>query len=201
MKSSTKSIPYVSVYDELFAFTSKYIELTDEEKMTIIDFGIFKHFPKGTILLEQGKFTKDSYIVIKGCLRTYYLIDGEEKTSEFYTEMDTLAPISAVHNKPSEYTIVCVEDCILGISNPEIEIATFEKYPRLETVCRLVSEDLVAKNQAAFDLFKLSSPEERYQQLLKTRPDLIQRVPQHQIASYLGMKPETLSRIRKRMFK
>jgi CRP-like cAMP-binding protein len=65
--------------------------------------------------------------------------------------------------------------------------------------CLLLSEDLLAKNQATLDDFKTSSPEQRYLNLLRARPDLAQRVPQHQLASYLGITPQSLSRIRKRI--
>ncbi len=89
--------------------------------------------------------------------------------------------------------------CTLLVANAKMEKSIFEKFPRFETLCRILSEELLAKNQASFDDFKTSTPEQRYLNLLDTRPDLVQRVPQHQLASYLGIKPETLSRIRKRL--
>ena len=76
----------------------------------------------------------------------------------------------------------------------------FQKFPKFETLCRVLSEDLLAKQQLNFDEFKLSSPEQRYLKLLEKRPDLIQRVPQHQLASFLGIKPQSLSRLRARIF-
>jgi len=82
-----------------------------------------------------------------------------------------------------------------------MEKTIFERFPRFETLCRILSEELLAKNQASFDGFKTSTPEQRYLNLLKTRPDLLQRVPQYQIASYLGIEPQSLSRIRKRLVK
>jgi DNA-binding MarR family transcriptional regulator len=66
-------------------------------------------------------------------------------------------------------------------------------------MCRILSEELLAKKQIDFDKFKTSSPEQRYLNLLESRPDLIQRVPQHQLASYLGIKPQSLSRLRARI--
>ena len=66
-------------------------------------------------------------------------------------------------------------------------------------MCRMLSEELLAKERIDFDEFKTSSPEERYQNLLQKRPDLIQRVPQHQLASFLGIKPQSLSRLRARV--
>ena len=81
-----------------------------------------------------------------------------------------------------------------------METEIFEKFPKFETLCRVLSEELLAKQQINFDDFKTSSPEQRYLNMLQKRPDLIQRVPQHQLASYLGIKPQSLSRLRARIF-
>ena len=75
----------------------------------------------------------------------------------------------------------------------------FEKYPKFETLCRVLSEELLTKQQINFDEFRTSSPEERYLDLTKKRPDLVQRVPQNQLASYLGIKPQSLSRLKARI--
>ena len=184
---------------ELFAFISKYMPLLEEEKKAIIDLALFKSYKKGTVLLKEGDLSKDGYFVIEGCLRSYYIIDGEEKTTAFYTEYESFAPLCIVNNKPSEHYVSCLEDSIVTVANPEMEKAIFEKFPRFETLCRILSEELLANNRVSFDDFKTSSPEQRYLNLLQSRPDLIQRVPQHQLASYLGIKPQSLSRIRKRL--
>jgi CRP-like cAMP-binding protein len=97
--------------------------------------------------------------------------------------------------------VACLEDSILTVANTDMEQMIFEKFPRFQILCRLLSEELLVKNQATFDSFKTSSPEQRYVNLLESRPDLLQRVPLRQLASYLGMKPESLSRIRKRLAK
>jgi DNA-binding MarR family transcriptional regulator len=75
------------------------------------------------------------------------------------------------------------------------------KFPKFDIMCRMFSEELLAKQRIDFDEFKTSSPEQRYLNLIKNRPDLIQRVPQHQLASFLGIKPQSLSRLRARMLK
>lgn len=187
--------------NELFNFISKYMTLSEEEKKAIIDLDIFRTYKKGTILLKEGQLSNDGYFVIKGCIRCYYIIDGEEKTTAFYTESESLTPLCSVNKKPSEYYVSCVEDSIITVSNPEMEKAIFEKFLRFETLCRILSEELLAKNQASFDNFKISNPEQRYLNLLKTRPDLLQRVPQYQMASYLGITPQSLSRMRSRLVK
>lgn len=183
----------------LFDFISKYIPLTREEKKTILSLNIFRTVKKGTILLKEGQHSLEGYFVLKGCLRTYYIIDGEEKTTEFYTEMEGVTPSCVVSKQTSEYYISCAEDSIITVSNPDMEAEVFEKFPKFESLCRVLSEQLISKNQSSFDEFKTSSPEERYLNLLKNRPDLVQRVPQHQLASYLGIKPQSLSRMRTRL--
>lgn len=185
--------------DKLFHFISNYIELSEEEKQAIIDLDIFRMVNKGTVLLEEGAYTKESYFVLQGCIRTYYLIDGEEKTTAFYTEMQGVTPHCVLTKKSSEYYLETTEDSILTVSNVDMEGEIFEKFPRFESLCRVLSEELLAKNQDTFDAFKTSSPEQRYLNLMKNRPDLLQRVPQHQLASYLGITPQSLSRMRARI--
>jgi CRP-like cAMP-binding protein len=184
----------------LFDFISKYVSLTDDEKNAIVSLDIFRSFKKGTALLKEGQNSKDGYFVLKGCIRTYYVIDGDEKTTAFYTEMEGLTPHCVINKAPSEYFISCVEDTILTVANPDMEVEIFSKFPKFETLCRILSEELLAKQQIDFDEFKTSSPEQRYLNLLQIRPDLVQRVPQHQLASYLGIKPQSLSRLRARIF-
>jgi CRP-like cAMP-binding protein len=185
--------------DILFDFISKYISLTDEEKNAITSSDVFRSVKKGTTLLKEGQRSKDSYFVLKGCIRTYYIIDEEEKTTAFYTEMEALTPPCVINETPSEYYISCVEDTVLTISNSDMEEEINSKFPKFEIMCRMMSEELLARQRMDFDEFKTSSPEQRYLNLLQKRPDLIQRVPQHQLASYLGIKPQSLSRLRARI--
>ena len=183
----------------LFNFLSKYVTLTEEEKNAIVSLDIFHSVKKGTILLKEGQKSKESYFVLKGCIRTYYEIDAEEKTTSFYTEMEALTPPCVISKTPSEYYVSCTEDCILLISNSDMEAEVNAKFPKFESLCKKLSEELLAKERMDFDEFKTSSPEQRYLNLLEKRPDLIQRVPQHQLASYLGIQPQSLSRLRARI--
>jgi len=185
--------------DLLFDFISKYISLTEDEKKAIVSLAMFRSVKKGTTLLKEGEKSKDGYFVLKGCIRTYYMINGEEKTTAFYTEMEALTPNCVINKAPSEYYISCVSDTILLVSNPDMETEMFNRFPKFETLCRILAEEFLAKQQVNFDEFKTSSPEQRYLNLLEKRPDLIQRVPQHQLASYLGIKPQSLSRLRARI--
>ena len=186
--------------DVIFDFISKYITLSEEEKKEFILLNTFKSFKKGTVLLKEGELSDECYFILEGCIRIFYLVEGEEKTTEFYTELEGINPHCVVDKKPSSYYIACVEDCILTVGNPEMEAIMFEKFPKFEILFRKLSEELFVKQQINFDSFKTSSPEQRYLNLLQSRPDLIQRVPQHQLASFLGIIPQSLSRLRARIF-
>ncbi len=187
--------------EALFNFISNYISLSNEEKEAILDLDIFRQVSKGTVLLKEGQKSNEGYFVLQGCIRTYYIIEGEEKTTAFYTEMEGTTPHCVLNNKPSEYYIAATEDSLITISNANMEAEIFQKFPKFETLCRILSEELLAKEQINFNDFKTSSPEKRYINLLEKRPDLLQRVPQHQLASYLGIKPQSLSRLRTRITK
>jgi len=183
----------------LFDFISKYISLTEDEKNAILSLDIFRSFKKGAILLKEGQKSQDDYFVLKGCIRKYYIINGEEKTTAFFTEMEGITPHCVKNNAASEYFISCVEDTMLTVTKSGMETETFSKFPKFETLCKMVAEEHLAKQHINFDEFKISSPEQRYLNLLQNRPDLIQRVPQHQLASFLGIKPQSLSRLRARI--
>lgn len=183
----------------LFDFIEQYLPLADEEKQAIIDLDIFHTVKKSTLLLQEGQYSSQSFFVLKGCIRTFYVIDGDEKTTEFYTEMEGFTPPCAITKLPSELYVASVEDSIVSISDTGMEAEVFLKFPRFESLCRILSEQIIAKNQRSFDDYKTSSPEQRYLNLLKNRPDLLNRVPQHQLASYLGIKPQSLSRLRARI--
>lgn len=124
----------------LFEFIAKYISLSEEEKAAILSSGIFRSVKKGTVLLSQGQRSQESYFVLKGCLRAYYVIDGEEKTTAFYTEMEGITPQCVLSKEPSGYYMTALEDTLITVSTPGMEAEAFEKFPRFETLCRMISE-------------------------------------------------------------
>lgn len=187
--------------NEIIRFMSKYLDLTVEEKKMILALDLIKKYKKGTILLEQGGTSVENYFVIKGILRYYYLVDGVEETTDFFSEGDVIEPNCVADRSPSKHYISCLEDCVLSVGTLALEKDIEEKFPRFDKICRLVAEASLKQSREVLYNYKLSTPQERYEHLSKTRPDLIQRVPQYIIASYLGIKPESLSRIRKRMIK
>ncbi|NIJ44587.1 signal-transduction protein with cAMP-binding, CBS, and nucleotidyltransferase domain [Wenyingzhuangia heitensis] len=184
----------------LVELMSNFINLTDDEKQGIKEAFPIKTFAKDIFLLKEGQVAKDAFLVIKGCVREYSIEDGEEVTSGFYTEFQSAVNFDSMANsKPSKYCFACTEDTIVAVMNAEKENALYKKFPRFGEVCRVEMEKMLGASQEEFLTFKKATPKERYLNLLKNRPDLINRVPQYQLASYLGVKPETLSRIRKRV--
>jgi len=187
------------VENEIIKYVSKYVTITKELEKSILESACIKSFPEGTLLLKEGNFSNECYFILKGCIRVFFLKEGEEKTTEFYTEGQ--AAIASCYGKKTHSVqyLECVEETVASVGNPELEAGMFQKYPQSESATLVMTETVMVNSQDNLAEFKMSSPEERYLALLKNRPDLIQRVPQHQIASYLGMTPESLSRIRKRI--
>ncbi len=186
--------------EEVVNYILQFAPLSAAETSFLLDNLNIRSFPKGTVLIREGQYAKMCYFVLRGCVRQYYLVDGEEKTTNFFTEGQ---PITATEGNfnigPVKYYLSCVEDCLLTVGTPEDEARLFRMFPIFESICRVAVEDELGKNQEKLASYIIKSPEERYLELLKTRPDLLDRVPQYQLASYLGIKPESLSRIRKRI--
>ena len=90
-------------------------------------------------------------------------------------------------------------DSTLVVGNREKEESLYKRFPKFETVSRKVMEQVFAEQQEIMSSYTTDTAEQRYVKLLKLRPDLFQKIPQYQIASYIGVKPESLSRIRKRL--
>ncbi|MFK7775531.1 MAG: Crp/Fnr family transcriptional regulator [Saprospiraceae bacterium] len=184
----------------LVQFMSQMTTLSKEETTSIENSFPIKTFKKEHLLLKEGMIANDAYYVIEGCIREYELLDGEEKTTAFYTENQSAINFNSQANKiPSIKYFECTEQTTVAILNNEKEKELYQKHPRFETFCREGMEQMMGAQQEALSKFIISNPTERYLKLVNERPDLINRVPQYQIASFLGIKPETLSRIRKKI--
>jgi len=173
---------------------------TKEEAEFIAEFTEVKKVEKGTLLQKAGKLATTCYHVYKGCIREYCLKDGEEITTEFYTAGDSLSDeASRWSRSPSLLNWECVVDSIVSVVPFEVELEMYKRFPRLETLCRIETEKKLGSFKLAVNNYNSSSPVERYDNLLNTRPEIFELVPLYHIASYLGVKPESLSRIRNRL--
>lgn len=186
--------------NELIKYISKFITLDDEEAKVLAEHNPVRMFKKGTTLLREGETPDKCWFVLKGCVRQFHIIDGSEKTAFFYTEKQAIAPTSNYENQiPSDYYLSCVEDTVASVTNLRTIPEMFKKYPKFESLSLIFMGQDYSETKESFANFKTSSPEDRYLHLLETRADLLHRVPQHHIASYIGVTPESLSRIRKRI--
>jgi len=182
---------------------SKLLPLEQEDFERFYGRVLFKEIPAGTILLSEGETATKIYLVVRGCLRGYFIKEnGREITSQFFIENQMGSSFESVMTKkPSRMYIDAIEDSTIGIiSFRELErlIAGtpsardhFDKF--------LMTRLIFYMNQHAS--FILDSPEKRYRNLMRENPELVSRVPQQYIASYLGITPVSLSRIRARIKK
>ena len=187
-------------YNYIDSFFNKF-DFSETERMKILEFNLFKMFPKGTFLIKEGDFTKYNYFVMEGSLREYRMKDGIEKTTEFYIEEDSIFSESILNGKSSEYYIICETDCILLRSSEKEEHILRTNFPVLDSFCNSFIKKEVVKRKSKYSNYAISNPEERYLNILQNKPYLFQRFSQYHIASYIGVMPESLSRIKKRIYK
>jgi len=157
---------------------------------------------KGEALVSPGQLVTHFYYVAKGCIYYYKLEDGEEKVLEFYTDDVFFTDLPAyVKGTPSNYYLKASENTtVYAIQKSDAE-SSFEKSHQLERFGRLSMQEAFMKIFTRVERRNSRTNEERYLRLLDKRPDLFQRVPQYLIASYLGLTPVGLSKIRKRLGK
>ena len=175
--------------------------ITDDEFNFAKTLFLPKKLRKKQYLLQEGDVCKYTAFVEKGMLRTFTVDEkGNEPILQFSMEGWWVADLySFFTGEPSPYNIEALEDCeILLITQPSWEIL-LKKIPALERYFRiLIQNNLIATQRRLIGAMS-ETAEEKYTKLINNFPGCIQRVPQHMIASYLGITRETLSRIRSQM--
>ncbi len=177
------------------------IPLAGEEAKRIIPLVQYREIPDRSVLLREGEIAHKLYIIVQGCLRAYFTKeDGTEITSQFFFEGQMVASFeSALTGKPSRIYIEAIEPASLfyiSITNLK-KILSGEE--RLREHFNQVVRDRLVYYMNLYSSFILDSPEERYKALLRDNPRLLERVPQQYIASFLGITPVSLSRIKGRL--
>lgn len=185
---------------KLINYFLKLTNLTTDEIRVLTESMVVKKINKNEYLVKEGQFTNDTYFVLEGCIRQYQILDGNDITTNFYTEEQWIISLDGFEDKTaSKYNLVCMEDTAVVIGDEEKAQKIFKQFPRLETTSRQIMETVFKEQQDLITSYITDKPEQRYLRLLETRPDIFQRVPQYDIASYIGVKPESLSRIRKKL--
>lgn len=189
-------------YEQLRAFAQRIAGLGEEQWRQMRDAHEPVEVAKGDHWLHGGDVCSHIAFIAKGLMHSYYIADGEVVTEEFYFE-NTYATnyTSFLTRGPSRRYMQALEDCQLLVFSYD-DLQRFYSISReAERMGRLIAEAIYLRFDHRTHQFLMKSPEERYLDLLKDRPTLLQRAPQKLIASYLGIKPESLSRIRKRISK
>ncbi len=186
--------------EQLIRSIRSFIELEPKETDIVKLFFKEKTLRKGEFFLAEGQVCKYAGFLLKGVMRYYINHDGEEKTYAFAQEDNFVCNNeSFIPQTPSTKIIQALEDCqLLQISYDDLQVF-YQSVGQGERFGRLVIEQVFIETLQDLSSFYTDTPEYRYEKFIKKHPDLQQRISQYHIASYVGVKPQSLSRIRKRI--
>ena len=187
--------------DRLIENIKLYASLSEQEIQLLRNAVDKKVYTKSEIIFTEGNVSDEIYFVTKGCVRLFYNVDGTDKTAFFYTEGQFIcAGESYTFNIPASENYQAVEQTeIFVFTKSKIDIL-LKEIPKFEIIARIATENELITCQKVIASFVTKSAEERYIDLFETQGELFHRVPQQYIASFLGVSPETLSRIKTRVF-
>ena len=191
------------MFQNIHNYIARYVPLTAEELELVTSSLEYKVVPKKTILLRAGEVCDFEAYVNRGCIREY-LLDrrGTELTLEFAVEDWWVSDITSFENgTPSFMYIETLEDCELLLLSRASKERLLEQVPKLERMFRLMIQRHLSVVQGRLFKTITYSALDQYQEFLRRYPSIPQRVPQHYIASYLGITPEFLSKLRKQQMK
>lgn len=188
--------------NEKIKIFKQFTEFNESELKIIMPYFEYKKFKKKSILLDIGNISNEVFYLVKGCIRLYCEKNGEELSTYFFTEnMFAGSYDSFLARKPSKVAIETLEECEVLVLSHTGQEKLYEVFPKMNEFIRKAIEERFVLLHDLFISYLLNSPEERFLMLQKERPELLQRIPQHQIASFLGITRVSLSRIRNRIAK
>lgn len=159
----------------------------------------FRHFKKKELFLRQGDVCTHLGFIHKGYTRLFYNVDGTEITKDFNTEGYFCGSYASfISRQPSRFNVLAMEPLVVQVISHHDLMYLVEQYPAWQKFLRIAMEQMFISKENREAMFLLSSPEARYNDLLKQHPDWVRRIPLKYLASYLGLAPETLSRVRGR---
>jgi len=186
--------------EEIIKQFRQMLPLEDEDLQTFISKFTPVSLKKGDYFIKDGEISRKIAFIISGSMLCVYNKDGNEVFDEFSLDREFITDYqSFLTNGPADKDVRCLEDTELMVISYEDLQKLYKQKPIFEKVGRLMAEALFMSWQQKANSLMLDDAEARYLKLITRRPDLPQRVPQYLIASYLGVKPETLSRIRKKI--
>ncbi|HUL44094.1 MAG TPA: Crp/Fnr family transcriptional regulator [Bacteroidota bacterium] len=188
-------------YERLRKHILKRVDLTDKEFRACSGFFTSRSLRKRQFLLREGEVCKHLTFVTSGCLREFTVDHkGEEHVLQFAIEDWWISDLSSfLTGTASTHTIEALQDSDVLMIEKDAREEMLGKVPRMERFFRLLLEsNYVATHRRINDALSASA-EQRYLAFIKTYPALFEQIPQHHIASYLGITPQSLSRIRKEL--
>lgn len=189
------------MYEVYFEHFNNKIPLTEEEQSLIKAHLSVKKIRKKQYILQEGDICKTIAFVEKGLLRSYSVDDnGTEHIMQFAVEGWFISDLySFLTAEPATYNIEAVEDSELVLINKSANDELMRKCTKYESFTRVLITGAYIALQKRINSLMSYTLEERYETFMSQYPDIARRVPQHMIASYIGLTPETLSRVRKRI--
>jgi len=153
---------------------------------------------KKKCILNEGEICSFLYFVENGYLRTYINQEGKEININFTFEGNFTSNLKSLKTKqPSEHSIEAGERSLVTLFDSGALLELYSRFPEIEILCRRILGSLLIETNDQLDFYKLHTPLERYQYLIKNKPQMIKRIPVSQLSSYIGVARETLSRLRK----
>ena len=186
---------------ELKKFFNDYVPLPDSELEDIVSKFKKKKIKKNEFVLMQGEICKDLIFVQQGCLRLYYLQDDIEVSVWFALKYSSAIEIfSFISETPTNNYLQAIEDSeVLYLPKSELN-KLYESHPKMQEMMRKFWEDVILHLLDRFTALQRDSAEKRYLDLLN-KPELLQTIPQKYLASFIGVTPTSLSRIKKNIIK
>jgi CRP-like cAMP-binding protein len=191
------------MFQNINAYVLKCVSLSPGELEYFNSVLHYKAIPKKTMLLQAGNICNFEAYVIKGCIREYYIdSNGAELTLQFAVEDWWVSDITSFEDqKVSSMYIEALEDCELLMLSRQSKEQLLAEVPKLERMFRLMIQRHLSTVQSRLFKTVTHTAMEKYLEFIKRYPTIPQRVPQHYIASYLGISPEFLSKLRTRYLK
>lgn len=188
------------MFDQILNRLAQFISLNKSEQEIFVSKLIVKNYQKKELILREGEVCKYAYFINSGCLRYYYNVDGQENTAQFFFENGWYADYeSFLTGGPTRQNIEALENSEMLLLSAKDLQQFYIDIPKFERFGRLMAENAFLGIRNRSEMLENLTAEERYLSMMKERPKVFERIPQHYIASYLGIKPPSLSRIRKRI--
>ncbi|MFT5157924.1 MAG: CRP-like cAMP-binding protein [Bacteroidia bacterium] len=187
----------------LIAYFNRFLPLDEAELAFITEAFKERSIKKGDFLLQEGACCKHNTFVVEGCFKMYYVDpNGKEHNLQFARENWWIGDISSFHNEtPSKLVIEALENSTVLQITLEDQLKLFVDFPKFNRIFRVLAENALVASQRRILQNIGSTAEERYLDFMERYPHFFNRISNVQIASYLGVTPEFLSTIRKRLSK